>query len=202
MSHEPKNGPEPQVSSRRHQALQERVSAAILDAAAHVIARTPDRASMTDVAAAAGVARATVYRYFPSRQALLEELSRVALADASARLAAARLDEVDLQDGVSAAVRALVDAGDAFIVLARGRLSSTDFDRAVVTPLRRLLDAALARDEIRSDIPPSWLTESLVGLVVAVASATPVVGREDTVAATASLFLHGAHARPRPVRAG
>ena len=55
-------------------SLQQRVTAAILDGAARLFAAQGEQASMTDVAAAAGVARATVYRYFPNRQALLETL--------------------------------------------------------------------------------------------------------------------------------
>src|ERR671932_1602508 len=96
-------------------ALRERVSAAILDAAAHVLAVRGRQASMTDVAAAAGVARATVYRYFPSRQALLEALAEVSVADAGARLASARIDEVPAEEGVRRATRALVEVGDYFL---------------------------------------------------------------------------------------
>src|SRR3954463_15478958 len=51
------------------QPLQERVGAAILAGAAEALAADGD-ASMSAIARASGVARATVYRYFPSREAL------------------------------------------------------------------------------------------------------------------------------------
>ena len=56
--------------SAPRQTLQHRVSAAILDGAAQIFAVQGEQASMNDVAEASGVARATVYRYFPSREAL------------------------------------------------------------------------------------------------------------------------------------
>src|SRR5918912_1793677 len=83
--------PAPLHPPRRRQALQERVAAAILEAAARVLATGGEQASMTDVAAAAGVARATLYRYFPSRQALLDELGGVAADEAAARVVCARV---------------------------------------------------------------------------------------------------------------
>ena len=47
-------------------------SHAILDAAERLLSTAPDRVSiMADVAAAAGVAKGTVYLYFPSKEALL-----------------------------------------------------------------------------------------------------------------------------------
>jgi TetR/AcrR family transcriptional regulator, mexCD-oprJ operon repressor len=90
-------------------ALQERVAAAILDGAARLFTVEGEQASMNDVAAAAGVARATVYRYFPNRQSLLDELARAAVSDADARLVSSRIDEVAPEEGIARAVRALVD---------------------------------------------------------------------------------------------
>ena len=106
------------------QALQQRVAATILDGAARLFAVEGEQASMNDVAAAAGVARATVYRYFPNRQALLDELAQAAVSDADARLASARIDEVAPEEGIARAVRALVDVGDSFVLLARERVRS------------------------------------------------------------------------------
>src|SRR3954462_3666652 len=66
------------------------------------------RASMNDVAEAAGVARATVYRYFPNREALLDELARAAVSDVDTRVESARIDEGAPWGGIARAVRALV----------------------------------------------------------------------------------------------
>jgi TetR/AcrR family transcriptional repressor of mexCD-oprJ operon len=165
-----------------------------------VLASNGEQASMNDVAVAAGVARATVYRYFPSRQALLDELAQLAVGDAGARLASARIDDVSVEQGLTRAVRALVDVGDYFIVLARERVrpEPEQFEHMLAAPLRRLLERGQATGDIRGDIPSSWLTASLVGLVVSVLPSTPTLGREDTIAAITSVFLDGARARPPP----
>src|SRR4026207_1337521 len=108
----------------RRPALQQRVTAAILDGAARIFALQGAQASMNDVAEAAGVARATVYRYFPNREALLDELARAAGCAVDTRLESARIDEVSPEEGIARAVRALVDVGDAFVLLTRERLRS------------------------------------------------------------------------------
>src|ERR671935_2045088 len=191
--------PTPLQPPRRKQALQERVAGAIVAAAARVLAVGGEHASMNDVAAAAGVARATLYRYFPSRQALLDELARVAADEAGARLRSARVEELAAEEGVRRAVRALIEAGDPFTAVARERVrpDPEQFEERVLEPLRRLFEHAQDTGEIRGDIPSSWLTDALVGLVVSVLSSRPVLGREDTIATLATLFLDGA--RPRPV---
>src|SRR3954463_11858731 len=118
-------------------ALRERVASAIVEAAAGGPADRGGQASMSDVAAAAGVARATVYRYFPNREALLEALGRLALEDVGDRLRAARLGEVAVDDGLARAGRALVTVGDGFVVLARdrGRPDTGDFDERIGAPV-------------------------------------------------------------------
>jgi AcrR family transcriptional regulator len=184
--------------------LQERVSAAILEAAAQVLADRGEAASMSDVANAAGVGRATVYRYFPSREALLDRLADHALTVAAERLAAAGLEKVAVEEGVARAVRVLIGVGDYFTVLARERVrpDTTQLDRRLNAPLRSLLERGQESGIIRADVPVAWLTESLLGLVVSVLLARPPLGQEDAVAAVTSLFLDGSRARSAPQAEG
>jgi TetR/AcrR family transcriptional regulator, mexCD-oprJ operon repressor len=177
--------------------LQQRVSSAILDGAARLFAVEGEQASMNDVAAAAGVARATVYRYFPNRQALLDELAQVALGDAEQRLDSARIDEVAPLEGIVRAVRALVEVGDAFVLLARERVRSEPgrFERSISQPLCLLFERGQATADLRGDIAAARLTESLIGLIVALITSTPQLGKEDIIATITDLFLDGARAR-------
>jgi TetR/AcrR family transcriptional repressor of mexCD-oprJ operon len=178
-------------------ALQQRVAAAILEGAAELFASGAEQASMNEVAEAAGVARATVYRYFPNRETLLDELAQTAVRDVDMRLASARIDAVSPQEGVARAVRALVDVGNLFVVLARERpRSGADrFERGLVEPLRQLVQRGQASGDIRDDITAARLTESLIGLIVGMLTSTPALGREDMTATITSLFLDGARAR-------
>ena len=178
-------------------SLRERVAAAIVDAAASVLAAEGEQAGMADVAAAAGVARATVYRYFPSRQALLDELAGLAVREAGMRLQEARLDDVPVLDALERAVRALVGVGNYLVVLEKERVrpDATQFETAVEQPLRRLFERGQSTGELRSDVDAASLTGSLIGLVVAILRSTPTLGVEGTAALVSSLFLDGARGR-------
>ena len=104
--------------SQRQTTLHARVSAAILEAAAAVLAERGEQASMADVAAAAGMARATVYRYFPNREALFEALGRLAVEEAGERLAGGQARARSaVPEAFERAVRALVAVGDSFVVV-------------------------------------------------------------------------------------
>ncbi len=130
-------------------------------------------------------------------------LAEIAVTDAGMRLASARIEEVAPDEAVARAVRALVDVGDYFIALARERIRPAphEFQEKIAGPLRRLFERAQASGDIRADVPSSWLTESLVALVVGALSAKPSLGREDAIATITSMFLDGARGRPASTRA-
>lgn len=182
------------------QTLQQRVAGAILEGAARTLAAQGPGASMTEVATAAGVARATVYRYFPNRQALLDELGLLALREAHDRISSARIDEVSTEEAISRVVGALIDIGDAFVVLARERARPAEFDRTLAGPLAKLFERGQASGDIREDVHVPWLVEALLGIALSVLTSMPSRGREDTVAAITSLFLDGARRRGPQLR--
>src|ERR1700753_87803 len=182
------------------QPLQQRVSAAILDGGARAFVVAGEQASMSQIAETAGVARATVYRYFPNREALLDELTREALDDVDRRLTSARIDEVAPEECITRLVRALVEVGDPFVLLARERARSNpeQYERRLLLPMRRLFERAQESGEIRSDIPDLRLAEALVGLVIGMLTSSTPLGNEDLIATITTLLLDGA--RPRGPR--
>jgi AcrR family transcriptional regulator len=173
--------------------LRERVAGAILDAAASVLVAEGDQASMANVATTAGVARATVYRYFPNRESLLEALARTTIEDVGRWLEAARLDEVEVEDAIARAIRGMASLGDPFVVVARqrGQAGSEDFEQKVAAPLEAMLERGRAAGRIRVDVPVSWVLETLFAVTVGILRAPPGGGLEDRVAAIISIFLEG-----------
>ena len=179
--------------------VRKRTTAAILEAAARVFAERGGEASLNDVAITAEVSRATLYRYFPTRQALLDQLAQAALDETGDRLAAANLENVSIDEGVTRAVRALVTVGDQYLVLAREHVQPDpdEYERRLAAPVRALLERGQAAGAIRADVAASWLTESLVGLAAsALISSADSFGTEDAIAAITALFLHGASQHP------
>ena len=190
--------PEPTPLPRR-KALQQRVSAAILNAAARTLATQGDRANLADVAEEAGVARATVYRYYPNRGALVDELVRRTTENIHERLVAARVDKVSVDEGITRAVRAFVDEGDAFVVLLgeRRRSEGSEFDRLLLPPIQQLLQTGRSQGHIRPDIQPVVLAEALLGVAAGVLRNSSL-GRDDLVATISTMFLDGARASSEP----
>src|SRR6266550_3643368 len=115
-----------------------RTTAAILDAAAHALSEHGRSANMADVAEAAGISRATLYRYYPDREALLDALAAQALADAGSRLADAGLERAPVEEAIERIVRALTAVGDRYAVLVREQVEADpdEIERLVAAPMR------------------------------------------------------------------
>jgi len=161
----------------------------ILAAAAGVLAER-EAASMAEIAAAAGVARGTLYRHFPTRDSLVAALEVAANDEAGRRLAEANLDRVPVDEGLARATRALVAVGMHYIVLLRERRPP---EPSFAAPLVTLLGRGVEGGELRSDVPVSVLAETLLVLVaVCLRSAGDDVHAEDISATALRLFLDGA----------
>jgi AcrR family transcriptional regulator len=188
--------------------VRDRTTSAILDAAATVIAEHDESASMADVATAAGISRATLYRYFASKEELLRALAGAAIDDVSARLDAADLDTVPVREALARVTRALVACGVKFAVIVEDHryVDADDVHRRVGDRIRAVFERGIADGTLRGDLPAEVLAR-LFGALLGGALRSMVQfdgGIERTSAAVCSLFLHGAEFRPcdRPSSSG
>ncbi|MCI2420188.1 TetR/AcrR family transcriptional regulator [Saccharopolyspora sp. K220] len=179
-------------------AMQDRVAAGILETAAAVLAERGEAVSMAEIAEAAGVGRATLYRYFPNRDALLRGLIEVATADLRELIAGAELDTVDVRDGIARLARLSALAGSKYAVLVHGAKKQlgdrAEMERAVATPIRELFARGVADGTLRTDLSPQVLFEMFTGLLEKSLQlvARGELGVESAGAAITTVFLDGA----------
>src|SRR6266581_3933233 len=167
-------------------------AAAILDAAAHALAEHGSSANMAEVAAASGVSRATLYRYYPSRETLLEALAARALTDAGSRIADAGLERCPVPEAIERIVRALLAVGDRYAVLLREQVEPdpAETDRLVAAPMRAVFARGVESGFFRPDVPVDVLLELFGGALIAALKLIErgQLGFEEASAAAASVF--------------
>jgi AcrR family transcriptional regulator len=143
----------------------------VLKAAKAVFSTGGPEASLEAVARRAGVGIGTLYRHFPTREALFEAVYRrevdqlgelaeelkddAAPVDALRRWLRSNVEFVATKKGMSAAL--------AIAVQGPSELSAYSFDR-LTKAVGGLLDRAVAASAIRSDIGPEDLLRALVGM--------------------------------------
>src|SRR6202048_716133 len=143
----------------------------VLKAAKIVFSTGGAEASLEAVARRAGVGIGTLYRHFPTREALFEAVDRrevdqlgdlaeqlkndAAPVDALRRWLRSNVEFVATKKGMSAAL--------AIAVQGSSELSVYSFDR-LTQAVGALLDRAVAAGEIRSDIGPEDVLRALVGM--------------------------------------
>ncbi|SDS34662.1 TetR/AcrR family transcriptional regulator [Microlunatus soli] len=149
-------------------AVRSGVRAAILNTAAAVIAERGDAASMAEIAATAGVGRATLYRYFPSREQLLQGMTVAAMEELAGNIAAAELETVDVPEALARLSRAFLAAATRYAALVHLRdrhlTKPAELEERIARPVLDVLRRGIADGSLRSDVPLELQFTVLTGL--------------------------------------
>ena len=157
----------------RRQVAQRNVDA-IVGAALCLLERDP-KASLVEIAKAAGVSRPTLYAHFPTREDLVEAAVKRALDEAQQEFAAAETDQGPAKDALHRLITAgwrtlarhLTIARLAFDVLPPKRLRQVH--QPALAPFRRLILRGQQTGEFRDDQPVEWMVTVLFALLHAAA---------------------------------
>lgn len=155
-------------SSRRRRADAERSSAAVLQAAIKLLARRP-QAGMGEIAAAAGVARQTVYAHYPTRDRLLTAVIEHVTAEVVAAFDKLDLDHGSARDALGRWVDAawhVVARYPILLIDAVAALPGDEYQRhlPISTRLIQVLERGRRAGELDDRPPVSWLLSAIVGL--------------------------------------
>jgi AcrR family transcriptional regulator len=155
--------PEPPHRERRLDAR--RNLEAIVDAARRTFSADP-RASMQQVAEAAGLHRATVHRHFASRDDLLNTLQARAMDESLTALRDVRPEDGPAGDALRRATRALVETADRWQL---ARYAAVPQEGPAVEEIRRRMTELIARGQregsVRKDLDAGVLTAVWAGVI-------------------------------------
>ena len=162
---------EPRPTSRRPRADAQRNRARLLEKAKAIFAEKGAAAGLEEIASAAGVGVGTLYRHFPTRDALIEAVYRnetAHLAEAAERLTATRsptdalrewmlvfVDYMATKQGMSEALNAMTD-GPAGLYAASGA--------QIKQSMAMLCDRAVAAGEIQLGMEPLDLLRAVASV--------------------------------------
>jgi AcrR family transcriptional regulator len=134
----------------------------ILDATSELIAVDP-AVSLEQIAARAGVSRATLYHHFASRDALIDALTARSVVEVKAALEAARPSEGTPAEALERVLRAawqVIGRYRGLVIVNPQRLERTEL-RARLEPALALVRELIARGqrsgEFDSELPADWL---------------------------------------------
>jgi AcrR family transcriptional regulator len=171
-----------ETQPRRPRADAERNRARLLDAARAAFASGRDPVTLEQIARACGVGIGTLYRHFPTREALVEALYRKELADLCASvddlLATLPPDRplrawMDRFAGYVAAKREMADTPR--VVFASGTVTVSHAREELAAAASAVLAAGAATRTLRDDVRP----EDIVALIVGSFTATSLAGGRE-----------------------
>jgi AcrR family transcriptional regulator len=151
----------------------------IVEVAARLLGENPNLA-MADVGIAAGVSRATVYRHFPTREALVAAIHMQAVEQGEAALKACRLDEDAATDALRRLCTAWLDVAERYAFAQLTTQPGTGFDEPTTrersrqilgAPLRALFERGKAAGEFSPTLSTEWCVRAFGSLLLAGARA-------------------------------
>lgn len=141
---------------------------AIIEAAFQTFNRQQG-ASLGDVAEAAGVGRATLHRYFRSREVLINALALTAIDELKVAVDAAVADAASHTDGLRRALAAIIPLAERQWFLAHEPVeqdpSIAQTYESDQRELRESIEAAKSEGTFATDIPTEWIAITYENLI-------------------------------------
>ncbi len=143
---------------------------AIIDAAFTVLGKDPS-APLSEIAARAGVGRATLHRYYASRAELISALSHIAIKEMDEVAEAACADAQSHSEALQLSFQALVPLGDRYGFLMLEDVANTpDIEQEIERQQREtnmMVDAAKEEGVFGLSVPTGWITKAYDNLLYA-----------------------------------
>jgi AcrR family transcriptional regulator len=145
----------------------------IVEVAARMLGDNPS-AGMGEVGLAAGVSRATVYRHFPTREALIDAIRAQAVEQSERALLACRLDEGSATDALNRLCVAWLDVAERYALAQLASEVKADDGQArehrrriLGDPLRALIERGKAAGEFSPALSTEWAVRVFGALLLA-----------------------------------
>lgn len=143
---------------------------ALIEAGFQVLSRNPS-AGLADIAETAGVGRATLHRYFPSREAFVSALAQLAIREMDDAVENACADSKTAGEALRDSFLALIPLGDRHGFLAHESLEHDPAIQAEFARLRRetvdLVAAAQEEGFLDAAVPTDWIVRAFDYLLYA-----------------------------------
>lgn len=170
---------------------------ALIESAVATLAQKPG-SSLSEIAARAGVGRATLYRYFPSRDVLVRELALEAIEAIDRVTARISSQNLSSQDALLALLEGVVPLGDRFHFLDSEPSAYNDPDVAAaydrqMAELDEFVTILKQDGAIALDVPNAWVTAAIDALIWAAWSSVQMgdIARKDAALLAYRTLLKG-----------